>query len=264
MAVLVNRPARRRPQFHDLRVLEVQRLTSSAVAITLAVPADLAATFDFRAGQHLTLRATLDEAEVRRSYSCCLSPRQAREEGIIRVASAAVPGGVMSTRLNSQVGVGDLLSVLPPLGDFTCPTLPETRRHHLAIAGGSGITPVLSLITTALQEEPDSHVSLIFSNRDRESVMFADELAALEEQYPGRFRVCHVLTRDPGDPRAHGRLDATRLQALIDDFATAAGPVREWYLCGPEGLVDLARGVAQEGHADAGHVHTEVFHPGPA
>lgn len=266
MAGLVRRSQRQRPQFHDLTVLEVSRLTATAVAITLEVPEPLAPTFAFRAGQHLTLRTVLNGTEVRRSYSCCISPQQARASGVVRVASAQVPGGAMSTWLNTEVEAGDRLSVLPAMGDFTCPTVPGAARHHCAVAGGSGITPVLSLLSTALEEEPASSASLIFSNRDEASVMFAAELRDLEHRYTGRFRVRHVLTRAsaavPGG-LAGRRLTPGLLGKLLSELEDAAGTVQEWYLCGPQGLVDMARQVALGSGTDPTHVHHEVFHPEP-
>ena len=155
MTGLLTAPATRRATFHPLTVVDVERLTEESVAITFAVPADLAEAYDFAPGQHLTLKATIDGAEVRNSYSICQSRRSGRP-GTLRVAVAKVPGGRMSPWLTSDVKAGDVIEVMTPMGTFTCPVKPDEARHHLAIAAGSGITPILSLVTTALEEEPDA------------------------------------------------------------------------------------------------------------
>ena len=149
-----SRPARRRAQFHPLTVTGVERLTDDAVAITFAVPERLREDYRFQPGQHLTLRASINGEEVRQSYSICLSRAVAERTGVLRVASARVAGGRMSNWLNDTIAVGDCLDVMTPLGSFSCPTQPGASRHHLAIAAGSGITPVLSIISSVLEEEP--------------------------------------------------------------------------------------------------------------
>ena len=156
MTGLVTSPAAtttRRPTFHPLTVQQVERLTDEATAITFAVPAELAEVYRFAAGQHLTLRRVVDGAEVRNSYSIC-QPARGELPTSVRVAAAKVPGGRMSPWLVDEVAVGDVIDVMTPMGTFTCPARPQVPRHHLAIAAGSGITPVLSLVTTALEQEP--------------------------------------------------------------------------------------------------------------
>ena len=145
MALLTPAAPVRRPRFHPLQVSGVERLTDEAVAVTFAVPRELWDEYAFLPGQHLTLRATIDGEDVRQSYSIC-QPRSGRDGmGQLRVASAVVEGGRMSTWLNSSVAPGDEIEVMTPMGSFTCPTQPTAARHHVAIAAGSGITPVLSL-----------------------------------------------------------------------------------------------------------------------
>ncbi len=259
-SLLATKPKRRRPQFHELTVSRVERLTDRAVAVSFAVPEDLVETFAFEPGQHLTLRADIDGDDVRRSYSICLPRSEARTRRELRVGSSEVPGGVMSSWLNRQVAVGDSLEVMSPLGGFTCPTDPTARRHHVAIAAGSGITPVLSLLTTALEEEPMSRATLVFGNRRTDSVMFLEELEDLKNRYPGRFHLIHVLSREPQDVELFtGRIDRDKLERL---FASLVPPetVDEWYLCGPFGMVEAARALLEERGADARHVHHEVFH----
>jgi ring-1,2-phenylacetyl-CoA epoxidase subunit PaaE len=210
----------RRSTFHPLTVVGVERLTDEATAITFAIPGELTESYRFLPGQHLTLRRQVDGAEVRNSYSICQSA-QAGGGATLRVAAAKVPGGRMSPWLVDELAVGDVVDVMTPLGTFTCPARPDEARHHLAIAAGSGITPVLSLVTTALEQEPGSRVTLLFGNRRTATVMFLEELEDLKNRYDG---------------------------------------VDEVYLCGPFGMVQDAQAELEARGFDAHHVHHEIFH----
>ena len=260
MSLIVSRPARRRARFHALVVTDVEQLTDQAVALTLGVPEELRAEFDFAPGQHLTLRATLDGIEVRRSYSICTSRGAYQRTGRLRVASARVLGGVMSNWLNDHVGEGQSLEVMTPLGGFTVPTEPDRRRHHVAVAAGSGITPVLSLLTTALEEEPDSQVTLIFGNKRADSVMFAEELHGLKNLYPARLSLITILSQETPDIALFaGRIDRARMSALIRHLVPVDS-VDEWYLCGPQPMVTEVQHTLGDHGADPAHVHQEIFH----
>ena len=255
-----SRSARRRAQFHPLPVSGVERLTDDAVAITFAVPPELRDDYAFEPGQHLNLRATINGADVRQSYSICLSRSRARETGTLRIASARVEGGRMSNWLNDSVAVGDVIEAMTPLGTFTCPTRSDGMRHHLAVAAGSGITPVLSLITTVLEEERRSRVTLLFGNRRTSSVMFLEELEDLKNRYVERFQLVNVLSREPqGVELFSGRLDPERLERLLRALAPV-DTVDEWYLCGPFGMVTGAQQLLADAGVDARHVHHEIFH----
>src|SRR5690242_15849273 len=260
MALLTPTAPVRRPRFHPLRVADVERLTDDAVAVTFAVPPELEDEYPFEPGQHRTLRAMIDGEDVRQSYSIC-QPRSGRGgPGRLRVASAVVEGGRMSTWLNTSVRAGDEIEVMTPIGSFTCPTRPNDARHHVAIAAGSGITPVLSLIATALEEEPQSRVTLLFGNRRTSSVMFLEELEDLKNRYPGRFHLVNVLSREPQDVELfHGRLDPERLQRILD-VLVPVDSVDEWYLCGPFGMVTGAEALLKQRGVDPHHIHHEIFH----
>jgi ring-1,2-phenylacetyl-CoA epoxidase subunit PaaE len=251
---------RRRAQFHALTVVHVERLTDDAVAVTFAVPEELREEYRYEPGQHLTLRATINDEEVRQSYSICLARSEAERTGTLRVAAARVQGGRMSNWLNDSVAEGDVIDVMTPLGSFTCPTQPGGIRHHLAIAAGSGITPVLSLITTVLEEEPQSRVTLLFGNRRTASVMFLEELEDLKNRYLGRLQLLHVLSREPqGVELFSGRLDPGRVRQILDLLAPV-DTVDEFYLCGPYGMVTGAQELLREAGVDGRHVHHEIFH----
>ena len=259
MTGLLTAPATRRATFHPLTVVDVERLTEESVAITFVVPADLAEAYEFAPGQHLTLKATIDGAEVRNSYSICQSRRSGRP-GTLRVAVAKVPGGRMSPWLTSDVKAGDVIEVMTPMGTFTCPVKPDEARHHLAIAAGSGITPILSLVTTALEEEPNSRVTLMFGNRRTATVMFLEELANLKDRYGARLHLMHVLSREAPDVELFaGRMDRDRLTRIFDALVPIDG-VDEVYLCGPFGMVQDAQAVLAERGMDSAHVHHEIFH----
>ena len=260
MASLITTPVRRRARFHTLTVTDVERLTDDAVAVSLAVPDELASEFVFEPGQHLTLRATVDGQDVRRSYSICRSRPDALERKELRFASACVPGGLMSNWINDSVVAGDEIQVMTPLGGFTCATQSDAIRHHVAIAAGSGITPVMSLLSTLLAEEPRSRVTLIFGNRRTTSIMFLEELEDLKNEYPDRFHLINVLSREDQDVELFsGRLDRERLERILDSIVPVS-TADEWYLCGPFGLVETAQALLADLGVDPHHVHHEVFH----
>jgi ring-1,2-phenylacetyl-CoA epoxidase subunit PaaE len=249
-----------RPTFHSLRVGRIDRLCGDAVAITFEVPDELAGSFAFRAGQYLTLRQDVEGVEERRSYSICAPAGAAPRIGVRRVE-----GGLFSAELVDSLRPGDLLEVLPPLGKFT-PSL-DTPAHHCFVAAGSGITPVLSIVSTILESDQDSRVTLLYGNRRTDTVMFAEELADLKDVHRSRLQLVHVLSREPRDVELFsGRLDADRLTVLLDTIVPAAD-VDHWWLCGPFGLVQDAERVLAERGVPPERVHHELFYvdePPPA
>lgn len=251
--------ARRHSVVHRLRVAEVERLTADAVAITFDVPPELAADYAFAAGQHVNVARPGETGDTRRSYSIC-SPAGS---GRLRIAVKRIPDGVFSAYALDTLATGDEIDVMTPAGRFT-PHLDPSRagRHHAAIAAGSGITPVMSIIATVLADEPDSRVTLLYGNRTANSTMFLDELADLKDTHAGRLQLVHVLSREPqSTDLLSGRIDAERLGLLLDALLPPE-TVDEWYLCGPFELVESARSVLVERGADRSHVHAELFHVG--
>ncbi len=247
---------RRHGTFHPLRVAAVEPLTDDAVAITFAVPDDLRAAYAFDAGQHLTLRTDVGGEEVRRNYSICAPAT----EGRLRIGVKRLDGGAFSTHATSTLRVGDEVEVMTPTGRFSPRLDPAQSRHYAAIAAGSGITPVISIVATALEVEPSSTVTLVYGNRTAGSVMFLEELADLKDRYADRFRLVHVLSREPQEAELlSGRLDPPRLRRLLEALLPPES-VDEWFLCGPFAMVEGAREVLAEAGVGAEHVHTELFH----
>jgi ring-1,2-phenylacetyl-CoA epoxidase subunit PaaE len=242
-----------RPTFRSLRVAKIDRLCGDAVAITFAVPDDLAGWFTFKAGQYLTLRQDVEGLEERRSYSICAPVGAAPRIGVRRVE-----GGLFSAALVDSLKPGDTLEVLPPLGKFS-PTLDVSGRHCF-IAAGSGITPVLSIIGTLLASDEDSRVTLLYGNRRTDTVMFAEELADLKDVYRDRFQLVHVLSKEPRDVELFtGRLDAGKLTTLLDSVVPAQD-VDHWWLCGPYGLITDAEQVLAGRGVPADRIHHELFY----
>jgi ring-1,2-phenylacetyl-CoA epoxidase subunit PaaE len=244
----------RRPQFHTLQVSAIERLTDDAVALTFAVPPHLQDEYSFAPGQHVTVRCLAAGDDGRRTYSLCSPP------GTVRIGVKQVAGGVFSTHALERLRVGDDVEVMTPMGRFTTHIDDSKRRHRVAIVAGSGITPVLSIMTAALEGEPAGCFTLIYGNRSTRSVMFLDEIADLKDRFPGRLAVFHVLSREPREsPLLSGRLDREKLEQVLD-FAVDAAAVDEWFLCGPMGLVEGARAVLAARGVDPAAVKFELFH----
>ncbi|WP_200208885.1 1,2-phenylacetyl-CoA epoxidase subunit PaaE [Micromonospora coerulea] len=268
MTVTITRPVRRRPAFHPLSVAAVDRLTDDSVAITFAVPEELRETFAFSAGQHLTVRRTgADGEDVRRSYSICSTPAELARHGRLRIGVREIPGGAFSAFACGALRGGDTVQVLPPLGHFTTAFAPDRVRHYGAVVAGSGITPVLALVATALSVEPASTFTLVYGNRTANTVMFAEELADLKDRFPTRLHLVHVLSREQGEsPLLSGRIDADRLGRLLDTIVPGDA-IEEWFLCGPYQMVVDAKAVLTGRGLPDSAVRTELFHvdapPGP-
>jgi len=240
--------------FHPLPVARVDRLCGDAVAITFAVPHELRKEFVFKPGQYLTLRQDVEGVEERRSYSICAPPSAPPRIGVRRV-----DGGLFSVRLVDELRPGDVLDVLPPLGRFT-PDLTKRGQHHVFVAAGSGITPVLSIMSAVLESDVDGQVTLLYGNRRTDTVMFGDELADLKDRYPARLQLVHVLSREPRDVALFsGRLDASRLTALLDTIVPTSD-VDHWWLCGPFAMLTDADAVLAAHGVPRTKVHRELFY----
>jgi ring-1,2-phenylacetyl-CoA epoxidase subunit PaaE len=246
-----------KPQFHRLRVAAVDALTDDSVAISFGVPPELADAYVFVHGQHLTVRG--DDGE-RRSFSICTTP----SSGLLTIGVKKLPGGAFSEGVVDSLRVGDELDVMTPAGRFTTALDPTSARTYVAIAAGSGITPIISIVATLLEEEPQSQVMLVYANRTHSTVMFLEDLHDLKDRFPDRFWLVHVLSREQQDVELFsGRLDGERLTRILDSLMPAPD-VDEWFLCGPQQMVvDLRQVILDHGVAPTA-VHTELFHADPA
>lgn len=243
-------------RFHALRVAELRRLTPDSVAIGFEAPGELKAAFAFTPGQYLTLRATIDGEDIRRCYSLCSTPA----DPILTVGVKQMEGGAFSTFANQRLRVGDMLDVMAPEGRFGLPG-DQPGRHALAIAAGSGITPVLSIARSLLASDPAARFTLIYGNRTSASVMFAEELEDLKDRYLDRVAVTHVLSREPQDSELlHGRIDAARLRAFARGSVDLSD-VDDVLLCGPEAMIAEARATLIELGFPPRRIHAEVFTP---
>src|SRR6266545_2002204 len=247
---------RPRPQFHPLRVADVQRLCEDAVAVTFDVPAELAGEYAFAPGQSVTLRRTVNGREERRSYSICAPAGEPPRIGV-----REVPDGLFSRWLVREVRPGDRIEVQPPAGTFT-PDL-TTAGYHVLVAAGSGITPVLSIAASVLAADPASQVALLYGNRRTDTVMFADEVADLKDAHHTRMDLVHVLSREPREAELFsGRLDGAKLRILLPLLIDVPA-VDHWWLCGPFEMVTEAMAVlAAQGGRDRGT--RRAVHPGDA
>lgn len=279
---------RRRPSFHSLAVKEVRRLTDDAIEVSFHVPAGLAGKFDYLPGQYVALRTTLpDESgepkEIRRSYSICAEPRSfADGTSEIRVAIKKDLGGLFSTWANAELKAGDTLDVMSPMGAFVSKhgrdgqaveqnvmnsmnhpeDLAGEAGNFVAIAAGSGITPVIAIARTLLAANPETRFDLIYANKAAMDVMFLEELADLKDKYPQRLAIHHVLSREQRiAPLLSGRIDSEKLQQLLGT-ALHADDVDEWFLCGPFELVQLCRDTLAERGVKPENVRFELFTSG--
>lgn len=242
-------------KFFPLVVKDVRNETADCVSVSLSVPAALKDVFQFIPGQYLTFRRHFEGVEVRRSYSLCSSPM----EGDLRVAIKKVDNGKFSTYANEVLRVGDVIDVMPPMGKFTPRKSDGGHKEYLAFAAGSGITPIMSIMKTVLEQEPDSHFTLVYGNRSKNSIIFREAIEALKNKYMLRLRIYHVLSREYMDvPLFSGRIDAAKCaqfcQSLID-----VSIMDETFICGPEEMILSVRQQLVDLGMPNNNVHIELF-----
>ncbi len=234
--------------FHPLRVREVRPDTEEAVIVSFDVPPAEAELFSFTQGQYLTLRADVDGEDLRRSYSICAGV----DDGELRVGVRKVKGGKFSNWVNTKLKAGDVIQVFPPQGRFFVPLDARAERHYVGIAGGSGITPILSIMKTVLAKEPASRFTLIYGNRRQASTMFKEEIEDLKNQYLTRVSLHHVFSDEQVDsPLMAGMLNREKIAEFLGALVDPAS-ISEAFICGPYQVNDeaeaalLAAGVPQE------------------
>ncbi len=244
-------------KFRPATITGKRRETADSVVLTLAVPREDRDDFRYRHGQHLPVRAEIDGRSVRRTYSICAGAGEQR----LRLGVRVQPGGVLSNYL-AALEPGDTLEVMPPYGHFNTALDPAVSKTYAAFVAGSGITPILSIVTTTLETEPDSRFIVFYGNRKRASTMFVEDLWALKNRFRKRLALHFVMSQEPGDiPLYEGRLDAAKLRELHTAFLSHARP-DEVFLCGPNPMIDeLTRALTDLGYAGAA-IHSERFRPG--
>ncbi len=243
------------PKFHRLKIRDIRRETPECVSVSFEVPPSLIPEYEFLSGQHLTLKTKIDETEIRRSYSICASPNQ----GELRVAVKQVLGGAFSTLANEKLAVGDELDVMTPMGNFTLETASQNKKHYVAFAAGSGITPVISMMKTVMHDEPASHFTLFYGNRTTESIIFRDEIEDLKNEYLTRLSVHHILSQeDLGADLFFGRIDGEKSRKFCSRLIDVLD-VDAFFLCGPEPMIFEVKSTLLELGVDEKIVHFELF-----
>lgn len=245
-------------KFYPLTVAKVKHETRDAIAVAFDLPPRLQDTFQYRQGQHLTLRAMIDGEDVRRSYSIC----SAVQDRQLRVAIKRVPGGLFSTWANECLKPGVTVDVMPPEGRFNLPLEPASCRHYLAFAAGSGITPILSIVKTTLQAEPHSRFTVLYGNRASSSVIFRDELAELKDIYMERLNLVYVMSREPQDIELfHGRITQDKCRQLFQHWLRVED-VDYAFICGPEDMMHGVSAALQEAGMPKERIRIELFAAG--
>lgn len=238
-------------EFHALTVSDIKRETPNSVSISFDVPKELKSDFDFKAGQYITIKYFVDGKEVRRAYSISSSPKS----GELRVGVKKVEYGIFSPFANEKLKIGDRLEVMPPTGKFL---LEPNLKHYAAFAAGSGITPILSLAKSTLEEFPESTFLLIYGNKSMEETMFYGEIMDLRKKYPERFSVEFVFSRKEEDNARFGRIDRSIVNYFLknkyDDTSHES-----YYLCGPEEMIDEVSSTLKQHGINAKQIHHELF-----
>ena len=242
-------------KFHTLQIKDVSKTTEDAVILTLDVPPALVATYDFIQGQYLTVKASINEENVQRAYSLCSSPL----DKCWKVAVKKVPGGKFSTYANEVLEAGNTLEVMPPEGRFYVPIDTEKQRNYIAFAGGSGITPILSIVKTHLNAEPHSNFKLFFTNKNVASIMLKEELESLKNQFMDRFEIFYFLTQEQRNIAFfNGRMDQDKLDIIFKTIAELKN-TDHFFLCGPEEMIFTVRDYLINHDIPKDHLHFELF-----
>ncbi len=243
------------PKFYSLKVKEVRQETPDCVSVSFIVPVEWKETFRFTPGQYLTIKKEIGGKELRRSYSICTSP----SENDLRVAIKKVEGGQFSGFANALLKAGDVLDVMPPMGKFSPRSNGKTNKHYMAVAVGSGITPIISIAKTVLEQEKESLFTLVFGNKNRENIIFRSEIEALQTKYAERFKVFHVMSREANEnPLLNGRIDGEKITNFGSSWIDYS-KLDEVFICGPEAMILTVRQQLIALHVTEEKLHIELF-----
>lgn len=242
-------------RFHSLKISKLIRPTDEAVALTFEVPSDIKDEFKFIQGQHVTLRSEINGEDTRRSYSICSSPL----DNELTVAIKQVQGGIFSTYANQELKEGDVLEVMPPTGKFNTPLDSSNQKSYVAFAGGSGITPVISILETTLRTEPQSTFMLFYGNRKSSTIIFQERLEGIKNRFPQRFSMYHILDSERQDVELfNGFIDSDKIKRFSQVFFDPMA-VDEFFTCGPEPMMLGVRDTLVEMGVPSERVHLELF-----
>lgn len=240
--------------FHKLTIKNIERETSKAISISFDVPPELNDVFLFKAGQYVTLKTIIAGKEIRRDYSLCSSPKS----GILKVAIKEVTNGTFSAYANNVLKTGDVLEVAPPKGRFTFTPNDAITKNIAAFAAGSGITPILSIIKCALEEEVHSQVILVYGNKTAKDTMFFDELLELQRKFKDRFSIQFVFSQEDEDDSIFGRIEKSTVNYVMKNKHKHID-VDAFFLCGPEAMIHTVKDVLTDHHIDENSIHYELF-----
>lgn len=241
--------------FFPLSIKEIIRETEKAVSLSFTVPEDLKSIFSFKAGQYITIKSEVNGKEIRRAYSLCSHP----ESDDLKVTVKEVEGGKFSAIVNNELMVGDVLQVHPPEGKFTFEASGEKKgQTYVGFAAGSGITPILSILKTVLDENPGNKFYLVFGNRTIEETIFFQELLDLQVRYPNRLLLDFIFSRDREEGYQFGRIDATSVEVVLDKLAKKQ-ECEKFYLCGPEAMIHVVKDVLLKNNIEEERIAYELF-----
>ncbi|UCV08115.1 2Fe-2S iron-sulfur cluster-binding protein [Dechloromonas denitrificans] len=250
------------PRFHELTVKRVSPEAAGSLAVTFAIPAAAREAFSFQPGQFLTLRTQINGQDVRRTYSISSPRSRLAKAGELEIGIRPVEGGLFSNWAAQTLKAGATLDVMPPDGRFIVKK--QRAIHRVGFAAGSGITPILSIAASTLEEQPESKFTLVYGNRRMSSVMFNEALQDLKDRYPDRLTLIHILSRQAQEvDLLQGRIDGAKVQAVID----ALLPVKsmdEVFICGPEAMIEATEKALIDAGVPASRVYAERFTSGPA
>ena len=240
--------------FEKLIIKEIKTETADCVSIAFNIPTQLKEKFNYTQGQNIAVRIFINNEEVRRSYSLCSSPL----ENDFRIAVKKVDDGLFSTYANTQLKAGDTLEVMPAVGKFFTPLQSSNKKNYVAFAAGSGITPILSIIKTTLQTEPESNFTLVYGNKNVASIIFKETIEALKNKYISRFNVVYILSKERTESELNfGRIDTQKCEILFKKLI--AINAHEFFICGPEAMIFSVKEFLEKKGVEKNKIHFELF-----
>ena len=240
--------------FHNLNIKSIDRVTAKSVAITFDIPENLKETFKFKAGQYITLKTTINGEDVRRDYSICSSANS----GDLTVAVKAVENGLFSVYANEKLSVGDALDVAEPNGRFVFEANKEKTRTIAAFAAGSGITPILSITKTLLEDEPFSNFILVYGNKKLDDAMFVNQIMELKTRYGNRFHAHFIYSQAQETDALFGRIEKSTVNLMVKNKYKGV-TIDSFYLCGPEAMIHTVKDVLTENNIKEKNIFFELF-----